>query len=119
MDKLDQLAEQIRTFIKEQWKTTVEWYLNSLKEHQQLKSAIETVQRQLDEINQKLDCMQIEKSGQDLKTGLMRKIESKFGKSIEELLSERKGKTVRKIASEFGVSKSTAASWLKAYKNCH
>jgi hypothetical protein len=93
------------------------WYLASLTEYKQLTSKIETVQRQLDEINQKLDCIQIEKSGQDLKTGLMRKIESKFGKSIEELLSERKGKTVREIADELGVSKSTVASWSKAYKN--
>lgn len=39
------------------------------------------------------------------------RIEATFEKPLRELLAERKGKTVREIASEFGVSKTLVSRW--------
>lgn len=47
----------------------------------------------------------------DRKTDAQRQVEKKYGKSIAELLQEREGKSVREIASEWGVSKSTVGNW--------
>ena len=94
------------------------WHLLVLKELWELKSNIETVQTQLDELNQKLDRAKIEKDGQAEKaklilgkTKLMRKIEKRFGNSIEELLAEHRGESLREIADKLGVSKSTISNW--------
>ncbi|RLI46569.1 hypothetical protein DRO69_02790 [Candidatus Bathyarchaeota archaeon] len=100
--------------------TAAGWHLMILKELQELKSEIESVQirlddvqRQLGELNEKLDSIKIEKDGQSSKTDLMEEIEIKFGESIEELLAEHKGESLREIADKLGVSKSTISNWLR------
>lgn len=78
-----------------------------LEELQRLNSNIEkilstTVQPQMDTAD---------------KTDTMLEIERRFGKSIDELLRERKDKSIRTIADEFGISKSSVSEWQKKYLN--
>ena len=51
-------------------------------------------------------------SGQGKESARAR-IEATYEKPLRELLAERKGKTVREIASEFGVSKTLVSRWRK------
>jgi len=79
-----------------------------------LKKQIEIVQNQLNEINEKLDKQRVDiKNGHPDKTNKMQEIEKRFGKPIKQLFDERKGKSVREIADELGISKSTVSNWEK------
>jgi len=67
---------------------------------------------ELQKMNSKLDeIVAVHSSMDSNKTEAMRDIEAKFGKSIDALLSEREEKSIRTIATELGVSKSTIAKW--------
>lgn len=81
----------------------------------ELEGRIEAVQKQLDEIMITLENINSSTHGQ--KSDLMLEVEERYGKNIEELLSERKGKSIREIAAEFGISKSSAANWLREWKD--
>jgi len=41
-------------------------------------------------------------------------VEDRFGKPVQELLKERKGKSLREIAQELEVSRGTVSNWLKS-----
>lgn len=82
----------------------------------ELEDKLNLVQKQLDEVNRTLANITSANAGQ--KSKLMLEIETQFGKSIDKLLLEDcKGKSIREIADELGVSKSTAANWLKELKH--
>jgi len=49
------------------------------------------------------------------KTLAMREIEAKYGKPIAELLREQQDKSIRDIAEEWGVSKSSISAWRKIF----
>lgn len=89
------------------------WFIWIIDEIERLNANIEGVHERLDDIVEKLSDISISANGQIEKSELMREVEERFGKSIEELLAERAAKSVREIADELGVSKSTIANWLK------
>ncbi len=66
--------------------------------------------KELRRLNENIETM-LSKEKVDRKTDAQRQVEEKFGKSIAELLQEREGKSIREIASELGVSKSTVGNW--------
>jgi DNA-binding transcriptional regulator YiaG len=75
---------------------------------------IEAVQRQMDEINQKLDQIKILQHGQIKQTDLVQEVEQQFdGKSIAEILKENKNLSIRALAKKLNVGKSTIAQWRK------
>jgi response regulator of citrate/malate metabolism len=124
MNNLNDIAKKVRELDREfhdyvegySKSDSAGWPLLILSEIKELRAEVESVQNQIDELNKKLDEIRLSQHGQATKTALMKEVEKKFGKPISELLKERKVKTVRAIADELGVSKSTVASWLKVYK---
>ena len=89
------------------------WFILILEAIERLNANLEGVHKRLDEMTKTLEDITSAASGQIEKSDKMLEVEARFGKSIEELLEERKGKSVREIASALGVSKSTIANWLK------
>ena len=87
------------------------WYILILEAIERLNDNLRAVYGELDEVGRKIDAILY--GGIVQRTVLMEAIEARFGKHIEELLNERKGKSIRGIAAELGVSKSTIANWLK------
>ena len=71
--------------------------------------------RELRRLNENLEnLLSTPKRGVDkAKESARERIEATFEKPLRELLAERKGKTVREIASEFGVSKTLVSRWRK------
>jgi len=73
--------------------------------------------RELRRLNENLETpLSTPKRGVDKRKGkesARARIEATFEKPLRELLAERKGKTVREIASEFGVSKTLVSRWRK------
>jgi transcriptional regulator of aromatic amino acid metabolism len=82
----------------------------------ELEERIEAVHKRLDGIETVLEKLISRTHGRIAKSDKMLEVEERFGKPIEELLAERKGKSARKIAAELGVSKSSIANWLKLLK---
>ena len=73
---------------------------------------------ELRHINSKLeDIVDVHTGVDSTKTEAMREVEAKFGKSIERLLSEREANSIRAIADELGVSKSTISKWTRTLSN--
>jgi len=87
------------------------WYILILEAIERLNDNLQSVYGKLDEVGRKIDAMPHSPIVQ--RTALMEEVEACFGKSIEELLNERKGKSIRGIAAELHVSKSTIANWQK------
>lgn len=81
------------------------FYVMILEELQRLNSNIEGLKRTL-------SSNEADKSD---KTEAMFEVEKKWSNSIEELLQERAGKSVRELADELGISKSTASSWRQKF----
>jgi len=92
------------------------WFIWIIDEIERLNVNIESVRAQLDEINRTLANITSATHGQIEKSDKMLEVEECFGKPIEELLAERKGKSFREIANELNVSKSSIANWLKLLK---
>jgi len=66
----------------------------------------------LQRLNQNIeDLIAVHADADTEKTQTMKEIEQKFGKPINELLFERKDKSIREIAEEFEISKSAVAKW--------
>jgi len=116
--KVRELSKQYHNYVGEySHGTATGWHILVLNAIERLNDNIESVRAQLDEINRKIDGIMLSQNGQIKRTELIRSIEERFGKSIVELLSKRKGKSVRAIADELGISKSTAANWIKKFGN--
>lgn len=87
------------------------WFILILEAIERLNDNLQIVYGKLDEVARKIDAIPYSPIVQ--LTPLMEEVEARFDKSIEELLNERKGQSLRGIAAELHVSKSTIANWLK------
>ncbi len=96
--EFNRICQEVRMLTKSGHLTNG-WNFLILKELRRLNENIETILSHLS--NEKVD----------RKSNAQRRVEEKFGKSIAELLQEREGKSIREIASELGVSKSTVGNW--------
>jgi len=122
---MSELARRVRELSKEYHNyvgeyshgTATGWHILILDALERLNDNIEAVHKRLDEITITLENITSAASGQIEKSDKMLEVEERFGKSIEVLLAERKGKSVRAIADELGISKSTAANWIKEFGN--
>ena len=118
---MSELASKVRELSKEYSQyvgeyshgTATGWHILVLNAIERLNDNIEAVHKRLDGIETALENIASAAHGQIKRTELIRSIEKRFNKSIEELLEERAGKSVRAIADELGVSKSTISIWLR------
>jgi len=121
MNKFSEIESKVRELSKQysphaeaySYGGTSGWYILILEAIERLNANVEGVHKRLDEINARLNDISFSAHGQIEKSELMREVEERFGKSIEELLEEHEGKSVREIADELGISKSTVANWRK------
>lgn len=104
--EFNRICQEVRMLTKSGHLTNG-WNFLILNELRRLNENIETILSYLSTV-------EVDKTD-STKTPAMIEIEKKFGKSISELLQERKDKSVRQIADEFGISKTTISDWRQRY----
>ncbi len=125
------IAKQVQDISKETQKHVTEfsWYLTGdtgarsvgwdlllINRLQQILERLES----LSELHERLDFIEEQLSeilgvqADWTKSALQAEVEARLGKPIQELLKERKDKSLREIAQELGVSRGTVSNWLKS-----
>jgi hypothetical protein len=70
---------------------------------------LDTISNQLEHISEQLTVQSVQDEVD--KTSLQTEVEARFGKPIVVLMAERRDQSVRSIAEELGVGRSTVSSW--------
>lgn len=122
---LQELQQQVKEHSREFFwfisqdvnRDSVGWPLLILSELKAIREGVESLSEQLSE--QLLDVHERLDSSLGTPSHLQSDVENRLGKPLVELLKEREGKSIRSIAAELKVSKSTVSNWLKQFGRNH